>query len=52
MDPTLSVGKKREQASIELYRPHLDDLLTKRDNLRTLSEIRGPSFGPHGIACT
>jgi hypothetical protein len=36
-DPSLSaVGVRRERASIELYRRHLDDLLTKRDDLRSL----------------
>jgi hypothetical protein len=34
-DPSLSVeGKNREQASVELYQRHLDDLLTKRDDLQ------------------
>jgi hypothetical protein len=36
-DPSLSAeGARRERASIELYRRHLDDLLTKRDDLRSL----------------
>ena len=38
-DPTLSAeGANRERASIELYRRHLDDLLTKRGDLQALSE--------------
>jgi hypothetical protein len=38
-NPDLSAdGAKRERASIELYRRHLGDLLTKRDDLQTLSE--------------
>ena len=36
-DPTLSdEGQNRERASIELYRRHLDELLSKRDDLRAM----------------
>lgn len=36
-DPNLSAeGARRERASIELYRRHLGDLLTKRDDLQAL----------------
>lgn len=36
-DPDLSAeGARRERASIELYRRHLSDLLTKRDDLQAL----------------
>jgi hypothetical protein len=38
-DPDLSAeGSNRERASIELYQRHLDDLLTKRDDLQAMSE--------------
>lgn len=38
-DPNLSIeSANRERASIELYQRHLDDLLTKRDDLQALSE--------------
>ena len=38
-DPNLSTeGANRERASLELYQRHLDELLTKRDDLRALSE--------------
>ena len=30
-------GQSRERASIELYQRHLDELLTKRDDLRALA---------------
>jgi hypothetical protein len=38
-DPSLSVeGARRERASIELYRRHLGDLITKRNDLQSLLE--------------
>ncbi len=38
-DPNLSTeGANRERASIEIYRRHLDDLLTKRDDLQAPDE--------------
>ena len=37
-DSALSVERQsRERASIELYQRHLDELLTKRDDLRALA---------------
>jgi hypothetical protein len=36
-NPDLSAeGARRERASIALYRQHLGDLITKRDNLQSL----------------
>jgi hypothetical protein len=38
-DPNLSAERaNRERASIELYLRHLDELLTKHDDLRALSK--------------
>ncbi|WP_139215679.1 hypothetical protein [Methylobacterium sp. UNC300MFChir4.1] len=38
-NPNLSTeGANRERASIEIYRRHLDDLLTKRDDLQARDE--------------